>query len=106
MSGFDGARVRGWFETGSGERFLVFCRGGGLVAEEDRFRGAAGDAAGFDVALVEPALVSGMGGERDGVLHAVVEVELRHEARVGLGHGVGVSDEGEGAGGVEVGVLG
>ena len=75
--------------------------GGGVGAARRNFVGeadvggglAAGDAAG-DVALVEPALVERVGGDVGGAAHAVVEVELLHEAGVGLGHGARLPDRG------------
>lgn len=43
-------------------------------------------------ALVAPALVFRVGVEVRGRAHAVVEMELGHESRIGLGGGVGLVD--------------
>ena len=94
--------VSGSRETAAAFAAPVFAIGGGGVgADRPNFVGeadvggglAAGDAAG-DVALVEPALVERVGDDIGGAAHAVVEVELLHEAGVGLGHGARLPDRG------------
>ncbi len=70
-----------------------------LVPEADLIgRGAARDA-GRDGAREQPALVDGVGVEGGGAVCLVVEVELLHEAGVGLAEGAGFAQAGEGGGG-------
>ena len=86
--------VGGGGEAATAFAASVFAVGGAAGAAARRFVGkadvsgrlAAGDAAG-DFAVVEPALVERVRGDVGRAAHLVVEVQLLHEAGVGLGHG-------------------
>lgn len=58
------------------------------------------------LSLVAPALVERVGSDVLGAVHAVVEVQLVHEAGVWFGHGAGLAEEHQGGYGVRGGVRG
>lgn len=70
--------------------------GGFLVLEAQAGGGLPDGDVLLDFALVRPALVEGVAFDVGRALHLPPQGELVHEARVGLGHGPGAADQGEG----------